>query len=298
MVNNLTPLRNGTDLPDGAGLIDVAGGNLYYQVQGSGRAPLLLLHAGIADSRMWDTLFAALVADDYRVARYDLRGFGKSAAPNGPYADVSDLGAVLNRVEQDADYPAVLIGAASGASVALDFCVRFPDRARALILISPLLSGFTDYTEATVQVITDIQRAADRGDRITAVELTMRLWVDGFARKIDEVNLLIRMRIHRLLSDNLHIFAPSELEVRPTAPALDKLTTITIPTLIITGGKDLEDIHRIADALLHGLGGAVDHVTLPDSGHMLSMEQPDATLTTIRAFLTRIEAADMGNSTT
>lgn len=291
MTDNDTNLDVNTphNMPDLSDWLDVAGGRLYYEAHGEGRAPIVLLHAGIADSRMWDAQFGALAVPPYRVARYDLRGFGKSDAPTTPWSDMSDLGAILQRVEEQADYPAILIGAASGASVALDFAVRFPDRVRALILISPLLSGFTDYTEATVQVITDIQRAAARGDRITAVELTMRLWVDGFTRSIDKLDLKVRMRIHRYLTDNMHIFNPTDLDVRPTAPAADKLGTITAPTLILTGEYDLDDIHQIADTLMNGLGGAVDRVNMTDAGHMLNMEQPDRTNAAIREFIGRLD---------
>jgi 3-oxoadipate enol-lactonase len=57
-----------------SGTIEAAGGPLYYEVAGDGH-PLLLVHAGIADHRMWDDQWH-LYSRRYRVIRYDTRGFG------------------------------------------------------------------------------------------------------------------------------------------------------------------------------------------------------------------------------
>jgi pimeloyl-ACP methyl ester carboxylesterase len=57
---------------------------LYYEVAGSGH-PLVFIHGGQLDSRMWDDQFAAY-AKSYRVIRYDVRGFGKSPAPSSVFA--------------------------------------------------------------------------------------------------------------------------------------------------------------------------------------------------------------------
>src|SRR5258708_19798019 len=61
------------------GFAEVNGAKLYYEVRGAGH-PLVLLHEGIADSRMYDDQFNAF-AQRYRVVRFDLRGFGQSDLP-------------------------------------------------------------------------------------------------------------------------------------------------------------------------------------------------------------------------
>ncbi|HXV99717.1 MAG TPA: alpha/beta fold hydrolase, partial [Anaerolineae bacterium] len=78
-----------------SGFAEVNGAKLYYEVLGEGH-PLVLIHAGIADSRMWDDQFSTL-AQFYRVIRYDVRGFGHSRTVENPgnvtntYADHQDL---------------------------------------------------------------------------------------------------------------------------------------------------------------------------------------------------------------
>src|SRR5262245_56649538 len=69
---------------------------LYFASKGSGE-PIVLIHGGQMDRRMWDTQFTVL-AKYYRVIRYDIRGFGKSDVPTKPYSDVEDLHSLLNHL--------------------------------------------------------------------------------------------------------------------------------------------------------------------------------------------------------
>ena len=71
------------------GFVEVNGARLFYQVAGTGR-PIVLVHAGIADSRMWDDQMVDF-APEFRVVRYDLRGFGQSSIPPADYAHHDDL---------------------------------------------------------------------------------------------------------------------------------------------------------------------------------------------------------------
>ncbi len=64
------------------------GARLYYEISGDGEL-LVLVPAGIADSSMWDGQLAAF-ARRYRVIRYDMRGFGRSAMVEGPFSHHED----------------------------------------------------------------------------------------------------------------------------------------------------------------------------------------------------------------
>lgn len=72
---------------------------LYYEVAGEGQ-PVVLLHAGVADSRQWNNEFKAL-AGSYRVLRYDLRGYGKSEPVAGEFSHLADLLALLDHLHFD-----------------------------------------------------------------------------------------------------------------------------------------------------------------------------------------------------
>jgi len=75
---------------------EVNGTRLSYEVAGMGQ-PLTLIHAGIADSGMWDSQFSAF-ARRYRVVRFDMRGFGRSPKPPEPYTPWDDLHGLLEPV--------------------------------------------------------------------------------------------------------------------------------------------------------------------------------------------------------
>ena len=64
--------------------VEINGTQIHYQVAGQGDW-LLLIHAGIADSRMWDAQFGAF-AQQYRTIRFDMRGFGQSPMVAGDFS--------------------------------------------------------------------------------------------------------------------------------------------------------------------------------------------------------------------
>src|SRR5437660_3169297 len=96
------------------GFLDVQAASLYYEIAGEG-SPLLLLHDGIADSRMWDDQFP-IFAQHYRTIRYDLRGFGRSRWEAGTFATYEDPVALFHTLGVQ---KAHVIGVSFGGKIAL-----------------------------------------------------------------------------------------------------------------------------------------------------------------------------------
>src|SRR5437016_14584838 len=117
--------------------LPVRGGNLYYETAGEG-PPLVLIHAGFLDSRMWDNQFQ-LFSKDARVIRYDVRGYGRSSRPNEEYSDAEDLLALLQHINIES---ASILGVSNGGRIALDFVSVHPSMVNSLILVSPGISGY------------------------------------------------------------------------------------------------------------------------------------------------------------
>ena len=111
--------------------------DLHVESAGDGSPAVVLVHAGIADRRMWDREFAAL-ADRHLVVRYDVRGFGRSPDPTRDYFDHDDLLAVLDDTGIDR---AVLVGASNGGRIVLDTAVAAPQRVRAMVLVGSPVPG-------------------------------------------------------------------------------------------------------------------------------------------------------------
>src|SRR5690349_4664241 len=118
------------------GFAEINGAQIYYEIAGAGQ-PVVFVHAGIADRRMWDPQFE-LFAERYRALRYDHRGMGKSSMPAGPYALRDDLYMLTRHFDLG---PAVLIGCSMGGGAALDCVVEYPNVARALVLVGAGVSG-------------------------------------------------------------------------------------------------------------------------------------------------------------
>ena len=123
--------------PGDSGLFDVEGASLYYEVFGAG-SPVVLLHGAAVDHRVWDEQVVPL-AHAHTIARYDLRGTGRSTAGEGG-THTDDLKALVDHLEFQR---AALVGQALGARIAIDFAIAYPDAVRALILIDVSLDGLT-----------------------------------------------------------------------------------------------------------------------------------------------------------
>src|SRR5690349_16872523 len=112
------------------------GANLYYQDVGTGM-PIIFVHAGIADSRMWDTQVAAFKSQ-YRVIRLDLRGFGQSAPTDGLYSHREDVLALMDTLEIE---QTVLVGCSMSGKMAIDLTLEHPKRVAALVIVAARPNG-------------------------------------------------------------------------------------------------------------------------------------------------------------
>jgi pimeloyl-ACP methyl ester carboxylesterase len=104
-----------------SGLLNVPDARLYYEVAGAGPA-MVFVHGFTFDTRMWDDQWSVF-AEHYRVVRYDLRGFGRSAPEPVPYSDVDDLLALLNFLDIERAH---LVGLSMGGIVSVHFALGHP----------------------------------------------------------------------------------------------------------------------------------------------------------------------------
>ena len=257
------------------GFAEMNGAKLYYEVTGAGH-PLVLLHEGIADSRMYDDQFNAF-AQRYRVVRFDLRGFGRSDLPPGdePVALYEDLYGLLALLGIKKTY---VLGMSMGGAIALDFTLAHPVMVDALILVAPGVSGYDMASfEVEYQAIgEEIEEAVKRGDYERASELETRIWVVGPERTPQQVDPSVRQRVYEM---NLHNFRnmgaaefPPSQELDP--PAIARLGEVAVPTCLIIGDKDVREMLSIIEKLEQGIPGA-RKVVMRDVAHALNMEQPE-----------------------
>ena len=121
------------------GYAKVNGTKLYYALAGSGDA-IVFIHGGYCDLRQWDDQGVPFTKH-YKVLRYDLRGYGKSAVPvpNQRYTHHDDLKALLEYLGIS---KAHLCGASFGSAVTVDFALSYPEMCLSLIPVGPYAFGY------------------------------------------------------------------------------------------------------------------------------------------------------------
>ena len=233
---------------------------------------VVLLHAGVADRRMWDPQWTALTAE-YDVVRLDLRGFGESAAePAAAWAGYRDVADTLDALEIAA---AALIGCSLGAGVAVEVALARPDLVSSLLLVSPGGALIEERTAGLAEFAAAESEALGRGDLEAAVQANLDWWVDGPGvpgRVPPEVREAVRIMQRRAFEITEHWTDDREVELEP--PAIARYAQVGVPTLLLVGGLDLDAIHAAAARLATGIPGA-RRVDWPDTAHLPSMERPD-----------------------
>jgi pimeloyl-ACP methyl ester carboxylesterase len=266
-----------------SGFAVVDGVRLAYEVAGAG-SPVVLLHAGVADARMWDDQFAALAAR-HTVVRYDARGCGRSDPARGSFSPRADLAAVMATLGIGRAH---LVGLSMGGTVALDAALERPELVAGLVLAATRPSGL-----APSQALRDAWDAVDAAFEAegfeAANELELRMWVDGPRRSPDQVDPAVRERV-RVMNGAL-LAQPDEGEPeRLEPPANERLGEVRAPTLVIVGDGDQPDVVAAAEVLERGMRGARRHV-LAGPAHMVNMERPAEFNRLVLHFLAEVDKA-------
>jgi len=256
---------------------------LAAEVRGAG-APVVFLHAGVADRRMWRAELAALeAAGGYRGVAYDRRGFGESLHADERYSHVADLAAVLDATAGGA--PAVLVGCSQGGRIAIDAALAMPERVRALVLVAPAISGapeqatFPPAIEAWIDRMEKAEAQADI-DRINALEA--HAWLDGPLAPEGRVGGAVRTLF--LEMNGIALRAEQRgTEIAPE-PAYDRVDRIAAPALVVWGDLDFPHLGDRCEYLAARMPAATS-LLICDAAHLPNLEYPDAFNRALHAFL-------------
>jgi 3-oxoadipate enol-lactonase len=263
---------------------EINGVPIAYDMAGDG-SPIVLLHAGIADRRMWGEQMSAFAAD-HRVIRYDLRGFGGTPMPANAFSHRRDLRDLLARLDA---MPAVIVGCSFGGKMALEAVLEFPEIARALVLVNAPLGGYewgADLDDAEAE----IEAAFLAGDFDRAAEVDLRTWVDGPQRTPEQVDPAFRARAHMLARHVYEVATDVDAEREPFEPAAsERLGDVHVPTLVIAGALDQPEMLTMTRVMADGIANA-RLVTMPDTAHLPSMERPAEFNRLLRKFLLEVAA--------
>lgn len=238
---------------------------------GARGVPLVFLHAGVADRRMWQAQWEAF-ASAHPLLRYDRRGFGESRTLKAtPHSYVADLWAVMDSAGIER---AVLVGCSQGGRIAIDAALARPERVHGLVLVAPAVSGAPEpELDGSVQALSDaIDAASDAEDADTVNELEAHMWLDGPTSESGRVSGGARALFTSMNGIALRAADPGE--AIEALSAWDRLEQIHAPTLLLWGDLDVPHLQARCDVLAKRIPGA-QRVVLSGTAHLPGMEAPE-----------------------
>jgi len=268
------------------GLADIDNARIYYEIAGQGQ-PIVMIHAGVADSRQWNNEFKHFTAG-YRVMRYDMRGFGKSEPVEGDFSHLQDLTALLDTLQ--INQPAIIMGCSMGGSLALDFALTQPSTVCALILLGAVPGGL-HLDEATPAKLVQAEAAyhANEGNLDMLAELSTQVWFDGMGREPAQVDPAMRSLAYEMARTSLAHDAKRLGKRLPdsTIPAVQHLSEMAVPALIIVGEHDTPFLLAAADFMQKELPSA-QKVIMDGAAHLANMDHPHELRRIVSAFLKQV----------
>jgi pimeloyl-ACP methyl ester carboxylesterase len=265
----------------GIATLSIGGARLVADVTGVG-ACVILLHAGVADRRMWRTTCEAL-SGQFKCIAYDRRGFGDTASPDKVFRSTHDLDAVIRHFGCERAH---LIGSSQGGRIAIDYALARPENVLSLVLVAPALSGAINLSPrppAIQRLMDELEQAEEKMDleRINAIEA--HLWLDGPLSSESRVTGPAR---DLFLDMNRRALRHAPLNYEQSAPdATDHLHRLMQPALVIWGDADFPHIVYRSRLIANTIPGA-RYLVMEDCAHLPNMERPRQFDEAILDFLT------------
>jgi 3-oxoadipate enol-lactonase len=252
--------------------IPVPGGKLFAVAEGDG-PPIVLLHAGVVDSRVWEPFVPLLTSAGYRAIRYDARGFGRSVTEDVEFRRVDDLLAVLDAFGAER---ATLVGNSQGGQIALDLAVTHPDRVAALVQLASGIGGLDVPMSPRDEAVEERYEEVDQaGDVEALTDFELALWGAGVEQPVERLSPELRAFLRPMFAD-ANEGRPRGRQVPIDPPAAERLDQLTMPVLFVHGALDFSYVelfgrHLEANALNARL------VVLPGVAHLVAAEAPQET---------------------
>jgi pimeloyl-ACP methyl ester carboxylesterase len=260
-----------------SGRAEVNGARLHYDVYGQGPA-LVFLHAGLADSRMWDPQVESF-AGAHTVVRFDVRGYGESDPATAPYVPVDDLYLLLRFLEIDR---ACIVGLSMGGTFAIDFAAAHPEMVSPLVVVagSP---GWQPYSKELIARTSAIVAAGKEKGSTALVEG----WLNDPMLAAAKARPAIARQMRSFLNQNAAgLFGTSFM--RPPNIPTPKLSDFKMPTLVMVGDRDDPEIVERSSAMSREIPDAALTV-IRGAGHMVNLEKPQEFNQALAAFLRRVK---------
>jgi pimeloyl-ACP methyl ester carboxylesterase len=247
--------------------------HLYYfanEAENRSRPPVVLLHGAGGNHLYWPPQIRRL--HNQRMFAVDLSGHGKSAGIGNHTVDDYTT-EVVEFIQALGLNGAVLAGHSMGGAIALQAAIRFPRYVHGLCLVG---------TGARLRVAPAIlQSTADAATFPAAVRLINDL---SFA---DQTGIRLRELAAQRMADIRPSVIHGDFLACDAFDATEQLSTVSAATLILCGAEDKMTPPKYSEFLQERIAGARLEI-VPNAGHMVMLEQPDAVAASINGFLDSI----------
>ena len=266
------------------------GVQLYFEDTGAG-TPIVFVHEFAGDYRSYEPQ-VRFFSRRYRVVTYNARGFPPSDVPEDPARYGQDRARDDVRAVMDALglAKAHVVGVSMGGFAALHFGFQYPDRALSITVAGcgygaekDRAEQFRQETEATARML-----EAEGMEKMTARYAygpTRVQFENKDPRGFEE--------FRRQLSEHSAKGSANTMRgVQARRPSLydltDKMTALTVPTLIATGDED--DACLLPNVMMKRLIRSAALAVFPNTGHALNIEEPDLFNRTLADFFHQVES--------
>lgn len=254
----------------------------HYAEWGSG-LPVVLVHGFPLSSEIWAEV-AVRLADIFRVVAPDLRGHGGSEAPPGPYS-MDDLAEDVVALADALGFERFVLGGHSmGGYVAFRVAARWPERLSGLVLVATRAEADTEDGRARRRKA--IERIQVEGASAFLADFLPNLVSDQTRRSRPEVMARL-WEAARRVPDRALVACLQGMMDRPDSRQL--LKQLSVPALVVAGEQDavvpVESARAMAEALPRAR-----LVVVAGAGHVPSVEEPEATASALREFLSALKA--------
>ncbi len=244
----------------------------------TGRGPtLLMLHGWTLDHRSFEAQLP--LARDYRLARFDRRGFGESKAAPDLGAEIGDIDAVIDALDTDCVH---LLGVSQGARLAVRYAAARPGRLQSLIVQGVVLDDYTPEVDDDAPIpLAHYAELVSKGD----METMRREWLAHPMMSSDPLTQAQRFELEAMVARYRgRDLLPAKGRREQVPATLDALRRLGVPTLIITGEFE-GAARRDHAARLCGTLPDAREVILEGCGHLSNISRPDAYNELVRRFL-------------
>ncbi len=268
-------------VPVTSGTLDIRGHQIHYKIQGDG-IPIVMLHGGFMDLRMWDAQADYLSQNGFKVIRYSDLGHGQTVKGTFPMFGCDVLKSVTEELQEE---KVSVVGMSFGAMVAVDFAMTYPKNIDKMVLVSPGLNGWGYFIDSLAEDYSKKRIEAFRKrDLSAATDFYLKNWLAGPRRDMSQVDKSVRIRVGEIVLSNMSDHFGEAWSNLQEPKAIEQMEKIHCPTLVVYGEHDVGDTHGIAE-FFHNNVTVCDREKISGAAHFVNFERPDKLNRLIASFL-------------